>query len=100
MIESKVFEDKSAALKHSRDVGGVFFATKAVVKGEVDYRKAEVYVVAASSRQAQLALIEYLYPLEKWDKRRQEREYIAVLEDAVTGGLDGTQSEDTAGSED
>jgi hypothetical protein len=99
LTESKVFTDKLEALRHCRASTGKFFETYCVDDGT---RKA-LYVVAASEHQANLALVEFLMPLAKWDKKTVDRQYIAALEAEAARkeeALDETESQVGTGSTD
>lgn len=78
-VEGQVFTDKLEALRHFRGSAGKFFETSGVVE---ETRK-PLYVVAVSEHQAKLALVEYLMPLKKWDRKEMDRQYIAALEDEM-----------------
>ena len=39
--------------------------------------------MAASEHQAKLFLVEYLMPLDKWDRKKSNDQYIAALEDEM-----------------
>ena len=78
MTESMIFKNKLEALKHARTVDGQFFESTTLGTTPETF-----YVVAASEHQANQALVQYLIPLQKWDKRKRDREYIAALEDAA-----------------
>lgn len=78
-VEAKVFTDKLEALRHVRSSAGKFFETS----GVVDTEKQPLYVVAASEHQAKMALVEFLMPLKKWDRKTVDKQYIAALEDEM-----------------
>lgn len=79
-IEGQVFTDKLEALRYARGSAGKFFETYGMVKEA--YRQ-PLYVVAASEHQANLLLVEYLMPLDKWDRKKVNEQYIAALEDEM-----------------
>ena len=79
-IEGQVFTDKLEALRYARGSAGKFFETSGVVDGS---ERQPLYVVAASEHQANLLLVEYLMPLDKWDRKKVNEQYIAALEDEM-----------------
>jgi len=85
-IEGQVFTDKLEALRYARGSAGKFFETSGVVAAA---HKQPLYVVAASEHQANLLLVEYLMPLEKWDRKKVNEQYIAALEDEMAKTPEG-----------
>jgi len=79
-IEGQVFTDKLEALRYARGSAGKFFETSGVVEGD---ERQSIYVVAASEHQAVLLLVEFLMPLDKWDRKKVNEQYIAALEDEM-----------------
>lgn len=79
-VEGQVFTDKLEALRYARGSAGKFFETFGVVAAA---HKQPLYVVAASEHQANLLLVEYLMPLDKWDRKKVNEQYIAALEDEM-----------------
>lgn len=103
--EDKVFTDKLAALKYSRQNEGMFFEAN-VPSTEAGEPAMPIYIVALSEYRARLVLVDYLMPITKWAKKRQDDEYIAALEaeaEILTavrhGGADGQEeTEESEGS--
>lgn len=58
---------------------------------ELSHAKNEIYVVAVSLHQAQLALVNYLMGPFKWTKKEQDAEYIKALEAEAAKKLDADQ---------
>ena len=79
-VEGQVFTDKLEALRYARGSSGKFFETSGVVE---EAHKQPLYVVAASEHQANLLLVEYLMPLERWDRKKVNEQYITALEDEM-----------------
>ena len=80
-VEAKVFTDKLEALRDARGSTGKFFETYCVEEGA----RKPLYVVAQSEYQANLALVQFLMPLNKLDRKQVDRQYIAILEDMAKG---------------
>jgi len=85
-IEGQVFTDKLEALRYARGSSGKFFETYGMVKEA--YRQ-PLYVVAASEHQANLLLVEYLMPLDQWNRKQVNEQYIAALEDEMAKTPEG-----------
>jgi len=85
-IEGQVFTDKLEALRYARGSAGNFFETSGVVDGT---ERQPLYVVAASEHQANLLLVEYLMPLDQWNRKQVNERYIAALEDEMAKTPEG-----------
>lgn len=69
-----VHENELAALKDSRERDLPVFKTACKTNGD------SRWVVAVSDHQAKLALLDYLWPMEKLTKRERDEQYTRLLE--------------------
>lgn len=95
MSRAEVFDCKADALRASRtDESKSVYATSAPLK---DGGRKPLFVVSTTEHRAQLALVEYLMPLTKWNKQTERDEYIRVLEEMVTKPDEAKVADETSG---
>ncbi len=70
-----VHDDELAAIKDARKRDMMLFTAAS--------EQATVWIVAVSDHQAKLAMVDRVWPMEKWAKRTRDSRYLDLLESAV-----------------
>lgn len=73
-----VHDDELSAIKDSRQRDMPVFQVATKTNGE------SRWVVATTEHQAQLAMVEHLWPMEKLTKRQRDERYLQLLEDQIS----------------
>lgn len=78
-----VHDDELAAIKDSRQRDLPLFSLIRPFAVSAEEEKQPLWIVAVSEHQANLALVDYLFPIEKCAKKDRDERYTELLELAV-----------------
>lgn len=83
-----VHDDELSAIKDSRQRDMPVFQVATKTNGE------SRWVVATTEHQAQLAMVEHLWPMEKLSKRQRDERYLQLLEGRLNDQPEGSVDPD------